>query len=112
MPHKPPNFRNRFAPAPTPDARPSSARRGYDRAWARLRLAHLREHPLCVLCEAQGRTTGATVVDHRVPIEVAPERRLDPANLRSLCVDHHNACTANYRTTRVNEPPRAAGAKA
>jgi 5-methylcytosine-specific restriction endonuclease McrA len=113
MPTKPPIFRSPFRPAPRPETRVSSWRRGYDRDWQKLRDHHLRNvEPLCRICNQNGQTTAAVLVDHATPIEVAPERRLDPTNLRSLCVNCHNACTGNYRATGVNEPPRAAGAKA
>src|SRR5688572_9889733 len=105
MPTRPTTYRPPFAPARTRDVRPSAAVRGYDRQWARLRRQHLAANPLCVLCLEERRTVPATVADHRVPIAVDPSRRLDPSNVRSLCVTHHNQCTANFRTTGVNEPP-------
>ncbi|WP_352507322.1 hypothetical protein [Mesorhizobium sp. M0048] len=37
--------------------------------------------------------TVADDVNHTVPITVAPEPRLDPTNLQSLCRRHHNAKT-------------------
>src|SRR5947208_15700092 len=108
MPMRPPTFRNRFQPKRV-EIRPASSERGYTATWRRLRHQHLSANPLCVLCLAAGRTTPATVADHRVPIAVDPSGRLDPRNIRSLCVDHHNACTANFRTTGVNEPPEPPG---
>ena len=102
MPTKPQTFRPRFsAPAASSDVvRGTSTSRGYDADWRRLRRQHLTAFPLCHHCENY-----ATCVDHRVPIEVDPTRRLDPTNLRSCCTDCHNAITANYRTTGVNELP-------
>jgi HNH endonuclease len=37
------------------------------RRWLRLRRMQLRSHPLCVICEKQGRLTPATVADHIEP---------------------------------------------
>lgn len=45
----------------------TTAERGYGGKWQRARLAYLAKHPLCRLCEAQGRVTAATVVDHILP---------------------------------------------
>ena len=61
----------------------------YDRVWRRLRLAVLSTNPLCAYCEREGRTTLARVVDHIVPVRLAPERRLDPSNLQPLCTRCH-----------------------
>jgi 5-methylcytosine-specific restriction endonuclease McrA len=103
MPTRPPIYRPPFtAPPPSSDAvRGSASARGYDRDWAALRASWLTEHPTCHNC---GRL--AVIVDHRVPIQVDPSRRLDRTNLRSCCVDCHNKITANFRTTGVNELPK------
>ena len=74
--------------------RGSASARGYDRAWQKLRKEHLDQHPLCADCLEEGRLVEATEVDHVEPIEKAPERRLDPTNLRSQCKPHHSAKTA------------------
>ncbi len=86
------------------DRRESSARRGYDRTWRRVRLFHLQEHPLCVVCLETGQTTAATEVDHIAPLTAGGER-LDSRNLRSLCERHHKQITAAYRLTGKNELP-------
>ncbi|WP_368875625.1 HNH endonuclease signature motif containing protein, partial [Proteus penneri] len=39
----------------------------YGGRWAKVRLVFLNEHPLCVMCQEQGRVTAATVVDHITP---------------------------------------------
>ena len=41
--------------------------RVYGSRWDKARLRFLQQHPLCVMCEQQGRITPATVVDHIVP---------------------------------------------
>jgi 5-methylcytosine-specific restriction protein A len=49
------------------DRRGSSSERGYNHRWQKARATYLRSHPLCVMCQAQGRLTPATVVDHIIP---------------------------------------------
>lgn len=65
--------------------RPSRHERGYDNDWQQLRAAHLIRQPYCARCGAT-----ATTVDHVIPIRKAPERRLDPTNLQSLCTACHS----------------------
>ena len=63
--------------------------------WLRLRKSVLSSHPLCQRCEAEGRTTSATEIHHRRPVEEAityadkRQRMYDPANLMALCHDCH-----------------------
>lgn len=75
--------------------RGTTASRGYDGHWKRVREEALRrDHYLCVLCLADyDRVTPARDVDHIVPIEVAPELRLDLDNLQSLCRTCHRLKT-------------------
>ncbi|MEY2690642.1 MAG: hypothetical protein RL375_4842, partial [Pseudomonadota bacterium] len=61
-------------------------------AWKRLRLAHLRMHPWCRICEEMGSFELAAVVDHIKPHKGDMELFLDPDNLQSLskaCHDRH-----------------------
>lgn len=59
--------------------------------WLRLRRDILSAHPLCQMCEEEGRLTPATEVHHVVPCETAlgegeMERLMyDPHNLVALC---------------------------
>src|SRR5262245_6843632 len=53
--------------------------RGYDSDWERLRASVLKAQPYCVPCEAEGVTRQARMVDHIIPVRLAPERRLDAA---------------------------------
>lgn len=62
--------------------------------WRRLRMAHLAEHPLCVDCQGQGRTTPATEVHHVTKRRVDPNAELDRDNLMSLCKACHSVRTA------------------
>jgi 5-methylcytosine-specific restriction protein A len=80
-------------PAQAP--RESAAKRGYGRSWQKARADFLAENPLCVLCTAQGRVTGATEVDH-----IRPHRRnvrlfWDPSNWQPLCKPCHSRKTAS-----------------
>lgn len=75
--------------------RPTSAERGYDHKWRRLRAAFLRRYPLCVAC---GSPTIATEVDHIVP----HHGQSDPLfwawrNLQPLCKSHHSQKTSRER---------------
>lgn len=86
------------------ERRGSATERGYDSRWRRAREQHLREHPLCVMCQADGKTRAATVVDHIEPprlreamvsgdrdrIARAQARFWDRRNWQSLCAPHHS----------------------
>ncbi|MBN9347561.1 MAG: HNH endonuclease [Devosia sp.] len=66
--------------------RPSSSERGYDAAWEKLRADYLAAYPSCARCGQK-----AHLVDHKITIAKAPERRLDPSNLQSLCTPCHSS---------------------
>lgn len=72
--------------------RPSPSAQGYDTRWRKLRLMHLRQHPLCVECTRQGLTVAASEVDHITPL--AQGGTHDPDNLQSLCKSRHSRKTA------------------
>lgn len=62
------------------------------RAGMERRARWLKANPLCVECKREGRTTVATVPDHKVPLwKGGPDT---PENLQSLCRAHHDAKTA------------------
>lgn len=62
------------------------------RAAVTRRARWLDAHPLCVECEAEGKTTAADVVDHITPLWKGG--RDDESNFQSLCqVPHHDAKT-------------------
>lgn len=73
-------------------ARPSAAKRGYDKRWQRLRLMVLRGEPLCRQCGAP-----ATDVDHIVPRAQGGADELD--NLQALCHSCHSR-----KTNREDKP--------
>ena len=63
--------------------------------WLRLRRDKLSAHPICEMCEEEGRVTAATEVHHIVPVEEALTRgekeklMFDGNNLKALCHDCH-----------------------
>lgn len=67
--------------------RPSSAARGYDAQWRKIRAEHLAEHPYCISCGAP-----ATEVDHILPISEGGTH--DYANLQAMCKSCHSRKTA------------------
>lgn len=75
-------------------ARGSSARRGYDRRWRKLRDAYIAEHPLCRHCQERGIVTAAAEVDHIEPHRGDIALLLDWDNLQALCAPCHSAKTA------------------
>ncbi len=74
------------------EQRGTAAQRGYDANWRRLRASFLAQHPLCVACEAIGRTVVATDVDHIVPRRAGGSDRDE--NLQPLCHACHSRKTA------------------
>ena len=69
--------------------RPSAARRGYGRAWRRIRARFLRAHPLCCAPECD---RPATEVDHVTPLADGGTHAW--SNLQPLCKPHHSRKTA------------------
>ncbi|MDW3204587.1 MAG: HNH endonuclease signature motif containing protein [Alphaproteobacteria bacterium] len=75
--------------------RGSAAQRGYDGRWRKAREAFLAKHPLCEMdCEAEGRVTPATVVDHIVPHKGDRALFWDRSNWQAGCETCHNRKTA------------------
>jgi 5-methylcytosine-specific restriction protein A len=68
----------------------TSAERGYDNKWRKARALYLQQHPLCVMCQADGIVGMATVVDHIVPHRGNQSLFWNPANWQSLCATHHS----------------------
>lgn len=61
------------------------------KAWHRLRMAQLRDYPLCEFCRQQGRIEKAEIVDHIKPHRGNKELFYDVSNLQSLCKQHHDS---------------------
>jgi 5-methylcytosine-specific restriction enzyme A len=57
--------------------------------WRKLRASVLQEQPMCVMCEALGKLTAATVVDHIKPVRLGGAK-YEEVNLQPLCEAHHN----------------------
>ena len=69
--------------------------RGYGYAWQKARKAFLAAHPLCVMCQKEGKYVKATVVDHIIPHRGDKKLFWDSSNWQSLCEHHHNLKTGN-----------------
>lgn len=80
--------------------RKSAARRGYGRAWQKIRASKLRRSPLCEYRSAgvgwgqveERCSARATNVDHIIPR--ARGGSDEAHNLQSLCASHHSTKTA------------------
>jgi 5-methylcytosine-specific restriction protein A len=70
------------------DRRGSSASRGYDARWRKLRQHKLCINPFCERCEHDGLVEVATMVHHIKPIS-AGGKALEFSNLMSLCEACH-----------------------
>ncbi len=77
--------------AASPEQRASSSRRGYDYAWQKARDGYLRRHPLCCLCDRQGKVVAASVVDHIVPHRGDKALFWDRSNWQPLCKHCHDS---------------------
>ena len=58
--------------------------------WQKLRKLRLASEPLCRMCEAENRSTTATVCDHVTPHRGDWALFADYDNTQSLCASHHN----------------------
>lgn len=67
--------------------RDPAVRRRYGRAWKRIRDRYIQEHPLCELCQRDGRLTPAEEVHHKVPLSEGGTHARD--NLVALCKSCH-----------------------
>jgi hypothetical protein len=91
--HKPKTFRpaHQARTAADYEQRRGSAReRGYDAQWDRASYAFKCEHPLCLGCQAVGRITPATVVDHVEPHHGDMVMFWDQSMWQSSCKWHHD----------------------
>lgn len=73
-----------------PHQREKTAARGYGGRWQRERLAFLAQHPLCAMCQVNGRVTAATIVDHIKPHKGDHTLMWDWSNWQPLCKPHHD----------------------
>lgn len=73
--------------------RGTTAERGYDSTWQKLRRMKLARNPLCemgIKCENKIPDNAATEVDHIIPIRKRPDLRLVMENLQALCRSCHS----------------------
>lgn len=77
---------------------PDAIQRTRGRAWMTRRASWLRKHPLCVMCESEGRAVPATDLDHIIPLIDGGAD--DESNYQSLCRDHHKAKSAVEASAR------------
>lgn len=68
---------------------PQERIRGY--RLQKIREEHFAEYPLCVMCQAEGRTTVATQLDHIMPLYKGGKD--EPENRQSLCDVCHDVKT-------------------
>lgn len=85
--------------------RGTTAQRGYGGRWQRERKRFLRSHPLCAMCERDGRVELATVVDHIIPHKGNDTLMWDEGNWQALCTTHHNG--EKQRIDKGGRPTRA-----
>jgi 5-methylcytosine-specific restriction endonuclease McrA len=69
--------------------------------WQRLRRAFLAAHPLCVMCEAAGRTEPATVCDH-IERHAGDEVKFWAGPWQALCKHCHDS--AKQRMEKSGRP--------
>lgn len=69
----------------------TTADRGYGYRWQQARVLHLSAHPLCAMCEAAGRVTAASVVDHIKPHKGDESLFWNRGNWQSLCKPCHDS---------------------
>ena len=74
--------------------RDPETRRRYGRVWKRIRDAYVQQHPVCELCQRDGRLVTTEEVHHKVPL--AEGGTHDRNNLISLC----KACHAKIHAER------------
>jgi 5-methylcytosine-specific restriction enzyme A len=95
MPQSAPTFRSAhraaFDPTPSYEQRRGSARRrGYGSAWDRAARAFRSRYPLCLGCQAVGRTATCELVDHVIPHGGDEHLFWDEVNWQPACAWHHD----------------------
>lgn len=61
------------------------------KAWRNGRALFLAQHPLCCICEKNGRVTAANTVDHIKPHKGDPALFFAQGNWQSLCAACHSS---------------------
>jgi len=99
MPSRPKTFKPYQTATARHDTRASSTERGYDGRWRKARAGYLAKHPLCIMCERDGRLTEATVVDHIIPHRGDMVKFWDSSNWAPLCARCHNSTKQSFEKT-------------
>ena len=82
--------KNWIAPRPAFQRRKHSNTKFYQsKLWRKVRKGFLNKNPLCVICDRNGHTQAAEVVDHILPIRLGGNK-LSYNNLQALCHRCHN----------------------
>lgn len=81
--------------------RGSSASRGYDSTWHKVRAIKADVNPLCELCLLKGIERPLAIVHHIKEVEKFPELRLVMSNLMSLCFSCHEMIHSSNRFGRT-----------
>jgi len=76
-----PKHQIKWRQAPQHDSAKSTGERGYDWKWQKCRQSYVAKHPICQVCGSEI----TRMVHHKVPIDEAPELRLDHSNLVGVC---------------------------
>jgi 5-methylcytosine-specific restriction protein A len=73
---------------------PDAAKR-YNGAWRRIRAQYIAAHPLCEMCQREGRLVPATEVHHIVELSEGGGNSFD--NLMALCKPCHSRLGKNWQ---------------
>ena len=84
-----------------PEVTRSAAGRGYGTKCQKESRRFLQAHPLCCMCQKEGRYVKATVVDHIVPHRGDQKLFWDQSNWQPLCKKHHDQKTGREDSTPV-----------
>ena len=99
MPKRPPQHRPVFHKTEQvkrkehDEKRGTAHQRGYGHKWRKARELFIKEHPLCVQCEAEDIIEPATVVDHITPHKGDLRLFWRRSNWQALCKRHHDIKT-------------------
>ena len=78
--------------------RGTTAQRGYDSRWNRVRALYIKRNPICENCINEGRTNKAEEVHHIIPIKQGGAK-YSFDNLMSLCRTCHNKIEPRWHTS-------------
>lgn len=82
--------------------RGNSTKRGYNYKWNKAAKRFRQDNPLCLGCQAVGRTTATAVVDHIVPHKGSDILFWDRNNWQPLCKWHHDVVKQRLENLKVN----------